>query len=63
MAYLTAMKELEQKLGHTPSESELAVEIEALKQRSREMKEKAGDTKTRLDQLVLELEKIKNNKS
>ena len=57
------MKELEQKLGHTPSESELTVEIEVLKQRSREMKEKAGDTKTRLDQLVLELEKIKNNKS
>ncbi|MBL7712590.1 MAG: hypothetical protein JNL13_09010 [Chitinophagaceae bacterium] len=56
------MKEPEQKLGYTPGESELAAEIEALKQRSRDMKEKAGSTRTRLDQLVSELEKIKSKK-
>ena len=62
MFYLSCMKEPEQKLGYTPGESELAAEIEALKQRSRDMKEKAGSTRTRLDQLVSELERIKSKK-
>ena len=54
------MKELEKKLGHTPTEQEIREEITLLRNRSKEMREKAAETAARLEELLKEARKIKN---
>jgi hypothetical protein len=54
------MDELKEKLGNTPSEEKINAEINLLKQKSREMKEKTAEIKDRLELLLRESEKLKS---